>query len=79
MFHSYVKLPEGRWNRQLVTTCHNLSHTKILDTFSFSLSLSVFVMGNCRDCHNEVHAKEATDRILRLLIVKVPFEEVAEP
>jgi hypothetical protein len=33
-------------------------------------------MGNCRDCHNEVHAKEATDRILRLLIVKVPFEEV---
>ena len=43
------------------------------------LSLSVFVMGNCRDCHNEVHAKEATDRILRLLIVKVPFEEVAEP
>jgi Zn-finger protein len=36
-------------------------------------------MGNCRDCHNEVHAKEATDRILRLLIVKVPFEEVAEP
>ena len=36
-------------------------------------------MGKCKDCHNKVHAERATDRILRLLVVKVPFEEATEP